>query len=340
MLFVSREGQALASVRELLVDRGAVEQRSVSYLPASRAFLLRATLDDPGCRYVAATLAYHGGHECDFLMGRFALCSCPLCEIGAHNPSRRVERPLDWSRIRRLVNLTRFALQERTATDRANYQTLLAAHDAGNGPVQVADIGFSGTIPFLLHRLSGRPVHAHYLVSSGGRLPHGYPREVRVRGLYGPYAWGSGEPLVDHSLPLEALLTSDHGQLTGLRVATEGVASKAIEAVYEPSRLNPRHRDLLPRFRSWIADGASNAIERFGANVAQPATLELFRRAYASFTRYSLWPAEAAEILTVDDRMSGLATSRLPVQVHRPDDGGARHRASITLADQLHRIDT
>lgn len=204
LLYVSREGFWLKQYHAALAPSTRVRP---CYFLLSRAGLARLALVDPR---VAASLYQppYAGTIASLLSRRFAVSIAELVQADSLRQFEMdlFDRPAEdndafWAA--REIVIERLGVRLNRERDLLS-KRIKAMDERPN--VQIADLGYSGTIPYLLENLIGVDVHAFYLVRTPSR------RDGHIESRWGTVSWGRGTSLLDDSIVLESLLQAPHGQ--------------------------------------------------------------------------------------------------------------------------------
>lgn len=221
VFFLSREGFFLQRLYEKGIDAKLFEATETKYLEVSRAYLFRLLLLEGKDISLALDLRYKGTIS-SLLKKRFCLTESEIrryfeksSELG-----KRISLPND-------ARLTKKILSEVTIdspSDYAVYQNYLTHNNFLDEKPLVVDIGYAGTIQKSLYMLTEKTVDGFYLIAKSAALnDRNFMKFNRIDACFmGVGNTQAGQKILEQALVLEGLLTSNQGQLMGVRKSHNG----------------------------------------------------------------------------------------------------------------------
>lgn len=302
LFFLSREGYFLELAFKRILQNPEEQNLRTSYLICSRTLLFKLSLLDPDNR--EGTLEHHYfGKMVDFLKSRYAFTDLELSEIRLSSKTyREIEKiEIDFQRNKHLILLV---LQEAhnviskmvkpkydAYVKYLNELGFLKYKDA-----HIVDIGFSGTIQRLLHKIQKQNITGHYFLttkkanSSAGLVFKGH--------ILGDISPGT-EPLLDRSLYMEAILTAPYGQT----VDVGEDKGKVFFCFGNKTTAQHRFRDLR-----MIVEGAID-YSSLAVNSNLVMTTRELSNYYSVFvSQKNNFPESICALFNIDDKISGFET--------------------------------
>ncbi|WP_430459477.1 hypothetical protein ACQUQU_09685 [Thalassolituus sp. LLYu03] len=300
LYFLAREGYFLKQLFDhYQVISGCRPELKSQYLLCSRAFLFKLALADK--KLIPSTLQHHyKGSLLNFLTRRFGFSGADINKIMVRLPhitaqmESEVKLPSEAVRIEKVLTdisqLFRSELQAKSEL----YAEYLKGLGFRNGPLNVLDIGFTGTIQTLLSAMTGESTIGHYMVTTSRA------KDTDSCQYYGHLSsgqsFGKGYPMIDRSLYLESVLTAPHGQIIDIFSVNGqsrfGFAQKT-RAQHHFEILQQINEGAVSYMQDVLPDetqlAAEDIPEYYAGIVADPAS----------------FPMDLRAILEVDDHISG-----------------------------------
>lgn len=223
LFFLSREGWYLQYAFDCLCRAGKMPAAKSTYLLASRNFLFKLGLGSSDVRQIALSTPYSGLVKA-FLRDRLGLTSEEIESINSlsadhHNVlNTYLDLPIDIAAIDQFLEVTYEHLKPAIDRKKKIYLTYLQQVgflDENQKIPHLVDIGYSGTIQRCLYNITTHSSVGHYFFTTD--KAHQDPTLRAIGHLLSHINFGSGNPLIDKSLYLEALLTAPHGRVIDIR---------------------------------------------------------------------------------------------------------------------------
>jgi FMN phosphatase YigB (HAD superfamily)/tetratricopeptide (TPR) repeat protein len=210
--FISREGVFLQKAFELFCGARNIKIRSV-HIPASRVFLTKLLLDKTGTE-VLEKMSFQGPISrliSDKLaIDETAWVDCPDAVAWLNT---EIDLPKDTDQLRAIWSKVSDLVAPRISEKRRAYKKYLEKLGVGRATL-LADVGYSGSLQSLLSWIMEIPLDGHYIISTSEQKKLRPEYTGSLHALF-PNAglFNRGNPLLDHSLILEIMMSANHGQL-------------------------------------------------------------------------------------------------------------------------------
>lgn len=298
---LAREGWIFFKILDHLQQKAliALEHEPV-YLKVSRTVLFRSQLGN-GYGWDLALLNKFEGTILELVMKRFGL---QLQEAYSTLPAELLgftcclpddaEKVAEWFQPHN-ERLKLFARPTSMALERYLEQSGIAS--SGPAPLML-DLGYAGTIQKLVTKIINRDTAGVYFITTkSGSHPVG-DNVAKMEGVFREdVQWSQGYLMLERSLLLESLMTAPHGQVTDMRLRTDGQIDFFYGRTAAPQRF---YQDL-----EVVMAGAIKGIEN-GFRLGIEYSVEEAESIYAAFaTPPSALPRAARHLFSIDDDFSG-----------------------------------
>ncbi|MCV3767529.1 hypothetical protein [Rhizobium sp. TRM95796] len=213
IFFISREGQFLSRAFTAFCEARGLSLRSRPLI-ASRTLLLKMVFSD-AIGELSAGLSYHGSVS-GFFSDRLSITSGQLERIGVSPAiaAGQLSLPADADWLAHILANHAPGLGDFLTGRREAYTAYLKESGYFDGPGLIADVGYSGTIQKLLHRLTGRTCAGFYCIGSDALTSPQSKLDGRRKALFERQGrFGDGNPFLDSTLIFEVLMSADYGQV-------------------------------------------------------------------------------------------------------------------------------
>jgi hypothetical protein len=300
LYFLAREGYLLQrgflSLREEL---GA--KADAKYLVISRTLMFRTLLSNPSSYQLIFSHSYKGTLK-RFLGSRCGLMDEELTKLRLNEVAfpqgleTQVSLESDESSLITLLQSNLDVINKFTEETRETYLEYL--HDIGlmdQEHIHLVDIGYSGTIQKALGILTSRKVTGHYMITT--QSAESSDRNTFIGYLYSRQQWGQGCSLLEHSLYLEALLTSPTGSAKNIRRSPTG-----FDFIYGPTTESQEYFHLLETIFEGALSYCRNSLQH-GFPLTPADVNDLYSLVISN---KECFPELSKKIMVVEDNYSGL----------------------------------
>lgn len=298
---LAREGWIFFKLLTQLENGGFINlPNKPIYLKVSRTLLFRCQLGDPETWEVSLHNKFKGS-MLDLMKNRFGLqlheafelLPQALLDFNLSLPEDK-EKVIQWltphkARLQAYVAPTRDAL--------LYYFTREKLLENGPTPLML-DLGYAGTIQKLITRIIGRDTFGLYFISNKSGDINVAGNIARMKGVFKEdIEWSKGYLMLERSLLLESLMTAPHGQVTDIRLRTDGEIDFFYGRAAAPQRY---YQDL-----ETIMNGAIAGVEEAFRDGIEYSVDEI-EKLYAGFALSpSAIPRAAFHLFNIDDDFSG-----------------------------------
>jgi hypothetical protein len=300
LYFLAREGYLLQrGFNSLREELGA--KADARYLVISRTLMFRILLSEPSSYPLIFSHSYKGTLR-RFLGSRCGLLDEELVALNLSDAAfpqgldTQVSLESDESSLSSLLQSNNEKIQTFTKGTKDTYLEYL--HDIGlmdQEHIQLVDIGYSGTIQKALGILTSRRVSGHYMVTT--QSAESNASHTFIGYLFNRQQWGQGCSVLEHSLYLEALLTSPTGSAKNIKKGATG-----FEFTYGPTTESQDYFHLLEIiFQGAIYYCANSMAHHFSLTPAD--VNELYSLVISN---KECFPELSKKIMVVEDNYSGL----------------------------------
>jgi hypothetical protein len=213
VFFISREGQFLCRAFAVFCEARGLSLRSRPLI-ASRTLLMKMVFSD-AIGELATGLSHYGSVS-GFFSDRLSITPDQLGRIGVppNIAAGQLSLPDDSDWLEHILANHAPGLQGFLKDRRDAYTAYLTESGYFEGPGLIADVGYSGTIQKLLHRLTGRTCAGFYCIGSDALTATQSRFDGRRGALFERQGrFGDGNPFLDSTLIFEVLMSADYGQV-------------------------------------------------------------------------------------------------------------------------------
>lgn len=271
------------------------------YLKVSRTLLFRSMLGDLEVWQLALENKFKG-NVLDLMIKRFGLQLHEAYEIlPAELLSFKVALPEEKDKVVQWLTPHKSRMQDHVEPTRRALFEYLSRTLAGEEHLTplMLDLGYAGTIQKIITRIIKRDTSGLYFIANKSGNTQVAGQIANMRGVFKEdISWSQGYLMLERSLLLESLVTAPHGQVSDIRLRSDGNFDFFYGRSAAPQRYAQDLEAIMKGAIAGVEEGLTKNIEY------NPEEIEAL---YAGFALSpSAIPKAAFHLFSIDDDFSGL----------------------------------